>query len=307
MELMPKPLSMNPECVAGLSSTLLRSHYDNNYLGAVSRLNAIRTRLGNTDWEAQPGFALIGAKREELLAANSVFLHEAYFGVLGGDGLIPAGGLSVALERDFGSVQNWRAEFTSLARAMGGGSGWAILAWSPREARLVNQWAGDHTQLLAGASTLLALDMYEHAYHIDFGAKAAAYVDAFMAGIRWDAVASAYAGAMHAASSGLGIRALEAAAESGAVILDVRRRESFDLAREQIAGSEWRDPAQANRWLHEFDRAQAVIVYCAHGHEISQSITLALNATGVAARYIAGGFEAWSDARLPMTVKDRRS
>ena len=68
---------------------------------------------------------------------------------------------------------------------MSGGSGWAILAWSSRDAKLVNHWAGDHTQLLAGASTLLALDMYEHAYHIDFGAKAAAYVDSFMAEIQW--------------------------------------------------------------------------------------------------------------------------
>lgn len=121
MDVMPKPLPVDPAQVAGLSAKLLRSHYDNNYLGAVSKLNTIRKRMENTDREPVPGFALVGAKREELLAANSVFLHEAYFDALGGNGAIPQGGLSVALERDFGSEDNRRAEFRALAQAMGGG------------------------------------------------------------------------------------------------------------------------------------------------------------------------------------------
>jgi hypothetical protein len=74
---------------------------------------------------------------------------------------------------------------------MGGGSGWALLSWSNRESRLITHWAADHTHLLAGATPILALDMYEHAYHMDFGAKAAAYVDAFMQNIRWQAVRGA--------------------------------------------------------------------------------------------------------------------
>ena len=93
---------------------------------------------------------------------------------------------------------------------MGGGSGRAILAWSSREGRLINQWAADHTHLLAGATPVLALDMYEHSYHMDFGAKAAAYVDAFMKNIRWDAVNRRYG----AAAAGDGVR--QAAAIQGA-------------------------------------------------------------------------------------------
>src|SRR5205085_1923289 len=78
----------------------------------------------------------------------------------------------------------WRAEFTAMGKALGGGSGWVLLVWSERCARLVNQWAADHTHALAGATPILALDMYEHSYHIDYGAKAAAYVDAFMENIK---------------------------------------------------------------------------------------------------------------------------
>ena len=71
-----------------------------------------------------------------------------------------------------------------MGKALGGGSGWVILTWSHRDQRLVNQWAADHTMTLAGARPILVLDMYEHAYAIDYGAKAGAYVDAFMQVIR---------------------------------------------------------------------------------------------------------------------------
>jgi Fe-Mn family superoxide dismutase len=90
------------------------------------------------------------------------------------------------LTRDFGSVAHWQTEFTAMGKAQGGGSGWVLLTWSQRDAKLVNQWAADHTHTLAGATPILALDMYEHSYHIDYGAKAAAYVDAFMRNINWE-------------------------------------------------------------------------------------------------------------------------
>jgi len=192
MDLQMKPLTLDLSKLVGLSEKLVASHHENNYAGAVKRLAAIRKQLGELDWSSAPVFVINGLKREELVAANSAFLHELYFDALGGDGVLPSCGLSVALTRDFGSVDRWRAEFTALAKALGGGSGWAILAWSSREGRLINHWAADHTNLLAGATPVLALDMYEHSYHMDFGAKAAAYVDAFMQNIRWDAVYRRY-------------------------------------------------------------------------------------------------------------------
>jgi Fe-Mn family superoxide dismutase len=80
--------------------------------------------------------------------------------------------LAAAIEHDFGSDARWRAEFSGLGKTLGGGSGWVLLTWSPRGKRLVNQWASDHTQVLAGGSTILAFDMYEHAYQMDYGADA---------------------------------------------------------------------------------------------------------------------------------------
>ena len=74
----------------------------------------------------------------------------------------------------------------AMAKALGGGSGWVLLSWSPRDRKLVNQWESDHCHTLAGGTPILALDMYEHSYHIDFGAKSGSYVDAFIGALRWD-------------------------------------------------------------------------------------------------------------------------
>ena len=80
-----------------------------------------------------------------------------------------------------------------MGKALGGGSGWVLLSWSARDKKLVNQWAPDHCHTLAGGTPILGLDMYEHSYHIDYGAKAAAYVDGFMQAINWDNVAKLHA------------------------------------------------------------------------------------------------------------------
>lgn len=187
-----KPLPFDPAGVPGLSEKLLRSHYDNNYTGAVNRLGAIAAEVAALDPAATPGYRLNGLKREELIAWNSMILHEVYFAGFG-----PAErqspGLAQAVERDFGSHDRWAAEFTAMGKALGGGSGWVLLAWSRRDGRLVNTWAADHTMTLADGAPLLALDMYEHAYHMDYGAKAGAYVDAFMKAFSWKAANVAFA------------------------------------------------------------------------------------------------------------------
>src|SRR5215471_12682776 len=168
-----KPLSCDPKKLKGLSEKLIVSHWENNYGGAVKRLNVITAQLGSLDFATAPVFLVNGLKREELIATNSMILHELYF-----DGLV----------RDFGSVERWRSEFVAMGKAMGGGSGWVLLTYSPHDQRLVNQWAADHTHGLAGSRPILALDMYEHSYHLDYGAAAAKYVDAFMENIRWENV-----------------------------------------------------------------------------------------------------------------------
>lgn len=186
-----KPLPFDPKSIKGLSEKILVSHHDNNYAGAVRRLNAIGAQLAQTDFAKAPVFTVNGLKREELIAMNSMILHELYFDSLGGGGA-PAGNLADAIARDFGSMDRWHAEFSALGRAEGGGSGWVLLSYSPRDKRLVNQWSADHTNNVAGGRPILALDMYEHAYHMDYGAGAGAYVDAFMAAIRWSNVAALF-------------------------------------------------------------------------------------------------------------------
>jgi Fe-Mn family superoxide dismutase len=186
-----KPLAIDPKSISGISEKVIVSHYENNYVGAVKRLNAIGAQLAELDFAKAPNFVINGLKREELIAANSMILHEIYFDGLGGD-TKPSGALSDAITRDFGSVERWRTEFAAMGKAEGGGSGWVILAYSPRDKRLVNQWAADHTTTLAGGRPVMVLDMYEHAYHMDYGAAAAKYVDVFMEAIRWENAVKLY-------------------------------------------------------------------------------------------------------------------
>src|SRR5215216_4836968 len=129
-----KPLACDPQRLTGLSEKLIVSHYENNYGGAVERLNQIVEYLGNMDFAKAPGFVINGIKREELIATNSMILHEIYFSGLGASER-PAS-LSALLTRDFGSVEQWQAEFAAMGKAQGGGSGWVLLSYSSRAGKL---------------------------------------------------------------------------------------------------------------------------------------------------------------------------
>jgi superoxide dismutase, Fe-Mn family len=179
-----KPLGCDPARIKGMSERLIVSHYENNYGGAVKRLNLIEEKLAELDYANAPGFLLNGLKREELIAMNSMILHELFFDGLG-EQSEPGGDLKKAIARDFGSYERWRSEFVAMGKALGGGSGWVLFSWSARDRKLVNQWASDHCHTVAGGVPIPALDMYEHSYHIDYGAKAATYVDSFMEVIHW--------------------------------------------------------------------------------------------------------------------------
>lgn len=140
-----QPLNFDPATLHGLSEKLLRSHHQNNYGGAVKRLNAVRSQLAALAFATAPGFQLNGLKREELIASNSMLLHELYFDCLGADGATMKPAMARAIAANFGSVERWREEFVAMGKALGGGSGWVLLAFQPREGSLVNQWAADHT------------------------------------------------------------------------------------------------------------------------------------------------------------------
>ncbi|MBI3371341.1 MAG: superoxide dismutase [Betaproteobacteria bacterium] len=301
-----RPLPFAPSSLRGLSERLIQSHHGNNYSGAVKRLHAIRAQLAALDWASAPGYQVNGLKREELVAANSMFLHELYFASLGGDGVLKAAGkpagFAVGAKRDFSSLERWRTEFVALAAAMGGGSGWALLSWSARESRLVNHWAADHTHLLGGATPILALDMYEHAYHLDFGADARAYVAAFMDNIDWDGVSLRYAAAVEASTASLAAHPDEVQVSDAVRRIDVRRKGAYDAAPELIERATWRDPERVDDWAHDL-AGERVVVYCVYGHEVGQSTAARLRDAGVDARYLVGGIEDWKNAGRPVQTK----
>jgi len=229
-----QPLPIDAKAIRGLSEKLLTSHHENNYGGAVKRLNAIRAQLAKLAFASVPGFEINGLKREELIATNSMVLHELYFDSLGGDGRTMEPAMALALTANFGGFERWRDEFAAMGKALGGGSGWVLLVFHPREGTLVNQWASDHTQALAGGVPIAALDMYEHAYHMDYGAAAARYVDAVMANLDWARIYARYKAAVEAASEPFVASQDDVAS---AVILDVRRAGVFDKASTVIPGS----------------------------------------------------------------------
>lgn len=290
MQATPKPLSIDPAQLEGLSEALIRSHHENNYTGAVRRLNAIRNDLSTLDFQSTSTFVLNGLKREELVAANSMALHELYFDSLGGRSDIPPP-MAVALAANFGSVQRWKEEFAAIGRAQSGGAGWVLLTFSPRDGGLVNQWAADHTHALAGAVPILALDMYEHAYHIDYGPRAEAYVDAFMNNIRWEGVHRRYQRVVHDAAESFA--ALRGDPTASRVLLDVRRAGAFEEAKDLIAGASWRDPARVRDWAEDIPADQKVVVYCVAGHEMSRGTALLLRSAGLDAQFLLGGIDAW--------------
>ena len=317
---MVRPLLLKPQWMNGLSERLLVSHYVNNYGGALRRLNAIKARLAALDLARAPVFEINGLKREELIAAGSVILHEIYFDSLGGHGdnpptglEEPPAGLAQALERDFGSVMAWRAEFTTMAKALAGCSGWVILAWSERLGRLVNQWAADHAHGLPGATPILALDMYEHAYHLDFGAQATAYVDQVMTNLNWERIGARYRvaigegagedefflpfGAPAEEEARISAEELKTALEDKdnrrPVLLDVCLPTDQPRRRDMLAGATMHAPAALPRWVEELPRGRPIAVYCICGFQVSGKAVAELRQRGYDARALVGGITAW--------------
>ena len=184
----PQSLPFNPAKLKGLSEKLIRSHWENNYGGAVKALNAVEQRLASLlEDKDLPPYIYGDLKREELVRTGSVVLHEFYFANLGGNGR--AGGLVLEMVKKwFGSYEEWEMEFKRTANALGGGSGWVVLTYNQHTQELHNYWSWDHMHNAPMGRPLLVLDMYEHAYHMDYGAAAAKYVDAFMQNVNWEEV-----------------------------------------------------------------------------------------------------------------------
>lgn len=180
------PLGFNPTSLRGLSEKLIVSHHDNNYGGAVKNLSKIEEELSRVTKDTSP-FVVGGLKQSELGYRNSATLHELYFGNLGGDGHA-SGPVEKVLEDAYGGFARWEELFRATGGSLGGGSGWVVTVWDLHRDVPYTFWSGNHTQAFAASVPLLVMDMYEHAYQMDYGAAAAKYIDAFFANIQWDEV-----------------------------------------------------------------------------------------------------------------------
>jgi superoxide dismutase, Fe-Mn family len=299
------PIPVRPWTLNGMSERLIVSHYENNYGAAVRTLNAVRSELATLDARG-PGYRVRAMKREELIAMGSVALHELYFGNLGGEGNKLPEQIGTVLEEHFGSVTAWRRDFVGTAQSLAGGSGWVLLTYSRRDKRFWNQIASDHSQAAVDAAPILALDMYEHAYHLDFGANATAYIDAFMRNVSWAAVMDRMA-AVRADRAlpcedpsdkslpSLSIEELAARLAKGEPVqlLDARPRHHISRTVDLMEGAQWRDPDRVQEWIGELSPDQPVAVYCAYGFHVGCNVTRLLRERGFDARYVRGGVSAW--------------
>src|SRR5262245_42412819 len=299
------PMPRKPYALNWLSERLVVSHYEKDYGGAVWTLNGLRDRLAALDPSSVTPAELRALKREELSAVGSVILHELYFINLGGDGKVPAV-VAAALETSFGGVQQWRREFVAAARSLAGGSGGVVLNHSPYDGRLHNHIAFDHSHAMVGAVSILVLDMYEHAYHMEFGANAAAYVDAFMRVIEWTTVADRLIGATGGCQrreadpgketpSSISAEELRALMlrEQQVQVVDARPANYVSKDPDTMPNAVWRDPERGDEWSAQLSPETPVFVYCAYGFEVGCRVTTALRERGFDARYIRGGLAAW--------------
>ncbi|OHA08271.1 MAG: hypothetical protein A3B37_02800 [Candidatus Sungbacteria bacterium RIFCSPLOWO2_01_FULL_59_16] len=184
-----KPLKYT--ALDGISEKQLKEHHDVLYVGYVKKWNEIQERIKTAD-RANPNGTfseLRELKLEETFALNGIKLHEGYFDnmVLGGSA--PAGALPQWITEDFGSYETWLEEFKALGVAA---RGWVVLAMDLDDGRLYNILCDSHNQGgVWNAAALLIMDVYEHAYFLDFATARKAYIDVFVRNIDWTAVEAA--------------------------------------------------------------------------------------------------------------------
>jgi len=185
----PVPLPFDAKSLKGISEKLIQSHWENNYSGAIKALNTVRGKLTQAMGDTNtPPYVYNGLKREQLIRTGSVVLHELYFANLGGDGKASAD-VRTRISASFGTYDAWETEFRKIGQGLGGGSGWVVLGYNQHLKLLENYWLADHASNPAHTTPILVMDLYEHAYQMDYGAAAPRYIDAFFTNIQWDAVA----------------------------------------------------------------------------------------------------------------------
>ena len=310
------PLYCRPWTLNGISARLIESHYENNYGAALGRLNAISEEIEQLDRGKTADQSLARLKRDEIAALNSTLLHELYFASLGGDGRVLPDAMASAIAKDFGSVDRWRQEFVGMANGLAGGSGWVLLTYVPRDARLINQIASENDQGIPGGVPILGLDLYEHAYHLEFGANAGAYIAAFMRNIDWSAVTLRYEDAIKVAPPrpleqkqfadvpSISVEEVSAMLKSGTPvqIIDARPRHYTTKAQDIMEGAVWRDPERLDDCIGTLSKTEPVVTFCVYGFHVGCETASTLRKAGFDARYMAGGHFAWKAIKGPVRL-----
>jgi Fe-Mn family superoxide dismutase len=310
------PLFCRPWTLNNISPRLIESHYENNYGAALNRLNAVTRELETLDIRTSPVQVVSRLNRERAALLNSTLLHELYFASLGGDGRKISDAIAEALARDFGSVDRWRHEFVALAEALASDCGWILLTYVPRDSRLLNHSAAERGHSIAGGIPVLALDMYEHAYHIEFGANTTAYVAAFMRNIDWGAVERRYVDATKVSPPprleqpefgdvpSITPEEVQQMLDAGqrVQVIDTRPRQHYTRAHDIIEGAVWRDPERVAEWIGTLSKNEPVVTFCVYGFHIGCETAAALREAGFDARYMAGGHYAWKAIKGPVKL-----
>jgi superoxide dismutase, Fe-Mn family len=312
------PLFCRPWTLNGITPRLIESHYENNYGGALNRLNALTEELEALDPATTPASVISRVKREQSTALNSTLLHELYFASLGGDGRVVPEVMAEAITRDFGSVDRWRKEFIALASELANDSGWVLLTYVPRDGQLINQSTSDHLEGIAGGIPILALDMYEHAYHLDFGANPTAYIASFMRNIEWNAVQGRYEDATKVAPPrplvqkqfadvpAITVEEVAAMLKAGTPvqIIDARPRHYTTKSQDIMEGAVWRDPERLDEWIGELSKTEPVVTYCVYGFHVGCETAVTLRKAGFDASYMTGGHYGWKALKGPVRLLD---
>ena len=186
-EITPRQLKPALLELDGISRESVEAHYK-LYEGYVNKRNEIMGKLDELDVSsANQVYSEVRALKVDLsFAIGGIKNHEIYFDHLGGGGGEPDGAVRELLFRDFGSLENWRADLKATGMA---GRGWAWTAYDWDEGRLFN-YIGDaqNTFPVWNATPLIALDVYEHAYFLDFQTDRASYIEVFFANLDWKVV-----------------------------------------------------------------------------------------------------------------------
>jgi Fe-Mn family superoxide dismutase len=178
---------------AGFSDTLLNNHFT-LYKGYVTNTNKVAEELDALLKEGKAGTPQYAElSRRFGWEFNGMRLHELYFGnmIKGGSALDKASPLAAKLALEFGSLENWEKDFRATGAMRG--IGWTILYYEPLGDRLFNVWVNEHdVGHLSGCAPLLIIDVFEHAFMVDYGLKRADYIEAFFRALNWNAVSGRF-------------------------------------------------------------------------------------------------------------------